>query len=447
MRELLWGADVDPVGLAAAEAALALWAGESPPPGRLVVADPLLAGGPVWPAAPPAGFDAVVGNPPFQSQLGRATARDAADRHRLRQRYGRAVRAYTDTAWLFLLLGCELVRPGGRVVLVEPQSVVAARDAGAVREAVDRLAVLRDLWLDDGRVFTAAVRVCAPVLERRTAVPGQAASGPAHHGGAGDSPGAPGSWAARWAAALGLPDVDLGAGPALGARATVVAGFRDQYYGLVDAVRELDPADPAGRVAPLVTSGAVDWAACTWRERPVRYAKRRWHAPVVDLERLVAAPAVARRWVDRTRVPKLVVATQTRVVEAAVDAAGAWVPSVPALAVVPGPGLGLWHLAAAVLSPAATAWLVRRATGTGLERGALKVAAPDLAALPLPAGAAGDCWDAAADALARFAAGRDPAALDAYLDAIGRAYGTPAALDRWWRQRAGTVVRSGTADG
>jgi hypothetical protein len=459
--DLLWGADVDPVGLAAAEAALALWAGESPPPGRLVLADPLVAGRAVWPAAPPSGFDAVVGNPLFQSQLGRATARDAADRRRLRQRYGGAVRAYTDTAWLFLLLGCELVRPGGRVVLVEPQSVVAARDAGAVREAVDRVAVLRDLWLDDGRVFSAAVRVCAPVLERRAAVPGHASGRPAVAGAVGagpgghdpvtgdDGPGGPGSWAERWAAAVGLPDADLGAGPALGERAAVVAGFRDQYYGLVDAVREHEPADPPGSVAPLVTSGAVDWAACTWRERPVRYAKRRWHAPVVDLERLADAPPAARRWVDRTRVPKLVVATQTRVVEAAVDVEGAWVPSVPALAVVPrpGPGPGLWHLAAAVLSPAATAWLVRRAGGTGLERGALKVAGPDLAALPLPAGPGGDCWDAAAAALARFAAGRDDAALDAYLDAIGRAYGTPAALDRWWRQRAGTVVRSGAVDG
>ena len=45
VRHHVWGADVDPVGLAAAEAALALWAGEAPPPGRLVVGDPLRRGG------------------------------------------------------------------------------------------------------------------------------------------------------------------------------------------------------------------------------------------------------------------------------------------------------------------------------------------------------------------------------------------------------------------
>jgi hypothetical protein len=402
----------------------------------------------------------VVGNPPFQSQLGRATARSGADQRVLRGRFGAAVRAYTDTAWLFLLLGCELVRPGGRVVLVEPQSVVAARDAAAVRAAVDRQARLRDLWLDDDRVFSAAVRVCAPVLERRVdepSPPGSRRDGE-HQGVAGGAgvPGADGSgaaWARLWARALDLPPVELPAGPTLGDRATIVAGFRDQYYGLVGAVREAGTGEPGHGAAPLVTSGALDWAACTWGRRPVRYAKRRWQAPVVDVGRVAAeAPPIARRWVERTRVPKLVVATQTRVVEAGVDAEGMWVPSVPALAVLPssagtagGAEVGLWHLAAALLSPAATAWLVRRAAGTGLERGALKVAAPDLAALPLPADRG--AWDAAAGALAAYLAGPGEEALAAYLDAIEGAYGTPASLSRWWRQRAGTVVRTGAAGG
>src|SRR5690606_38646040 len=180
VRSLVWGADIDPVGVAAAEAALWLWAGERPPDGRLVVADPLLADGDLWPAT--GEFAAVVGNPPFQNQLGRATARSAADQRRLRARFGSAVRAYTDTAWLFLLLGCELVRPGGRVVMVEPQSVVAARDAEAVRRALDDRADLRDLWRDDKRIFAAAVRVCAPVLERRRDAPDES------HGDGGDGP-------------------------------------------------------------------------------------------------------------------------------------------------------------------------------------------------------------------------------------------------------------------
>jgi hypothetical protein len=469
VRHLVWGADVDPVGLAAAEAALALWAGEAPPPGRLVVADPL-ARADVWPDPPPGGFDAVVGNPPFQSQLGRATARSAADRRHLRQRFGPAVRAYTDTAWLFLLVGCELARPGGRVVLVEPQSVVAARDAVTVRDAVDRQAHLRELWVDDGRVFAAAVRVCAPVLERRhpSSAPESQAAAPSVAPADADAvvvvstsgvfaapasatlaeaAAAPGDrWGRLWARASGVPPVELAAGSTLGERATVIAGFRDQYYGLVDAVREHVPGDPVETVAPLVTSGTLDWAASGWGERPARYAKRRWLAPVVDLDRLaIGGTPVARRWVARTRAPKLVVATQTRVVEAAVDVDGAWVPSVPALAVVPTEADDLWRLAAAVLSPAATAWLVRRAPGTALDRGAIKVAGPDLTALPLPTGLG--AWQAAAVALRAFTVRPQARLLDDYLAAIGRAYGTPATLSDWWRLRAGTAVRCDPANG
>ena len=424
VRHLVFGADVDPVGLAAAEAALALWAGEAPPPGRLVVGDPLAAGPDLWPAAPPGGVDAVVGNPPFQSQLGRATARTAAERRRLKARYGDAVRAYTDTAWLFLLLGLDLARPGGRVVLVEPRSLVAARDAGAVRAAVDRRAELRRLWVDDRPVFAASVRVCAPVLERR--------AGPA--GGGGPKPSE--RWRGLWADALGVPRLAGSAGPTLGQRATVLAGFRDQYYGLVAAVREHDPADPPAAVAPLVTSGAIDWCASAWGRRPVRYAKARWRAPVVDLARLAALPSpAAHRWVARTRRPKLVVATQTRVVEAAVDAAGAWVPSVPTLAVVPEEDDDLWCLAAALAAPAATAWLLRRAAGTALGVRALKVSGPDLAALPMPTDRA--AWDEAAAAVRAVVADPTPAAVDAYLAAAAAAYGTGPDLTAWWRDQAG----------
>ena len=425
VRHLVWGADVDPVGLAAAEAALALWAGEPPPPGRLVLGDPLVAGAGLWPTAPPEGFGAVVGNPPFQNQLGRDTARSPAERRSLRARWGPALRAYTDTAWLFLLLGCELVRPGGRVVLVQPQSLVAARDAAAVRSAVDERADLVELWADDDRVFAAAVRVCAPVLVRRPA----------------GSPGVD-RWGELWASAIGLPDVPDPEGARLGDRAVVFAGFRDEYYGLVPAVREHAPGDDPSAAAPLVTSGVIDWGTCAWGARPVRFAKRRWQAPVVDLGLLAASgPGSAARWVERTRRPKLVVATQTRTLEAAVDEDGAWIPSVPALAVVPDDPGELWHLGAALAAPAATAWLARRAAGTGLERGAVRVSGPGLAALPLPPDAR--AWDGAADALRAYAAGPGEAARERFLAAAARAYGAPEAVSQWWRAQSSGPARSG----
>jgi hypothetical protein len=435
-RHLLWGADIDPVGVAVAEAVLALWAGEAPPPGRLVVADPLAAGAAAWPGSPPAGFDVVVGNPPFQSQLGRSTARSRVQQRHLRARFGDTVRAYTDAAWLFLLLGCELARPGGRVVLIQPQSLVAARDAAAVRAAVDRRARLRDIWVDERPVFAAAVRVCAPVLDVHAAGDG-----------AGEQAGAARAWSARFADAVGVPAVDLDApsGPTLADVADVVAGFRDQYYGLIGLVAELDTAvdlgagarAPDGK-APLLTCGSIDWLGSSWGRRPTRFAKRSWRAPVVDLARVErGGTRAARQWVARTRLPKVVVATQTPVLEPAVDEAGTWVPSVPVLSVVPNAQADLWRLAAALAAPASTVWLLRRAPGTALARGALKVAAPDLLALPLPADERR--WDDAAAAVRAFVARPSDETREAFLAAAATAYRTPASLTDWWRRRAGAA--------
>jgi hypothetical protein len=324
---------------------------------------------------------------------------------------------------LFLLAGCDLVRPGGRVVLVEPQSLVGARDAAAVRSAVDERARLLDIWVDERPVFAASVRVCAPVLEV----------------GSGRRSGEPNPWSERFADAVGIPRVRTPpSGGTIADLAQVIAGFREEYYGLVAAVRERAPADDA--VAPLITSGLIDWLGCSWGRRPARFAKRTWRAPVVDLAELESdGGRAAQRWVARARVPKLLVATQTRVVEAAVDASGSWVPSVPVVAVVPHDPADLWRVAAAVASPAATAWLLGRAPGTALARDAIKVAAPDLLALPLPVDRG--AWDEASAAVRALAAGpASPATCDRFLAAAAAAYATPPSVTAWWRERARTLA-------
>ena len=96
----------------------------------------------------------------------------------------------------------------------------------------------------------------------------------------------------------------------LGDRARLSANFRDQYYGLVPAVVE------GGDGPALVTSGLVDPGRCAWGERPVTFARRRFGRPTVDLARL-SAPM--RRWAETLLVPKVVVANQTRVIEAVAD--------------------------------------------------------------------------------------------------------------------------------
>jgi len=80
-------------------------------------------------------FDVVVGNPPFLNQLSAATTRGG------RSRFGGG--PYADAAAEFLALAVRLARPGGRVGLVLPQSLLSARDAAAIRHISDDAAALR----------------------------------------------------------------------------------------------------------------------------------------------------------------------------------------------------------------------------------------------------------------------------------------------------------------
>ena len=394
----LWGADVDAVAVATTEVALTLWAGAPPPADRFMVADALVAelG---WPP-----LEVVVGNPPFLSQLDAPTTRSPTTTERLRARFGPAVRAYTDTSGLFLLLACELVAPGGTVAVLQPQSVLAARDAAGVRAAVDACGRLAEVWFPPGSGFDAAVEVCAPIIQV---------------GESGDG----GGWGGHLARANGVPPVVLSSGRTLADEATTTAAFRTEYYGMVDHVYEA-PDRPDG--APLVTTGLIDLGHCAWGERPARIGRRTWQRPVLDVDALQGRAA---DWARRTGVPKLVVATQTRVVEVVVDETGGWVPGVP-LVVVLAPPERLWPLAAALAAPAVSAWLLARVAGTALTSQSLKVTAALLREVPLPSD--DGAWHRGTGAFR----GGD---LDAFAEAMGVAYGVDDEVGDWWRARARTV--------
>ncbi len=90
------------------------------------------------------GFDVVLGNPPFLNQLESATTAGRRAAMLMRACSGGAIRGYADIATAFLLLCVGITRSGGRVALVLPQSLLAAKDAGAARASVLRqIALMR----------------------------------------------------------------------------------------------------------------------------------------------------------------------------------------------------------------------------------------------------------------------------------------------------------------
>lgn len=325
------------------------------------------------------GFDLVVGNPPFLSQLGSDTARASAYHADLKRRFGDAVGGYADPAVLFLLLATRLARPDrGIATLIQPQSVLATRDAGTARAAIAAIARIAGIWIATDRVFDAAVDVCAPILERNAAdTPVMLYDGPtfAELDALPEQPD-PRSWAGLLASAKGLPSVSITTSGRLGDIADATADFRDQYYGLAPHVVD----EPSSDLPALITSGAIDPAHVLWGKRPTKFNKVTYQFPRVRVDDLDES---LQPWAQRRLVPKVLVATQTKVLESIVDAAGSLLPSVPVITVT-APDHLLDRIAALLTSPPVTLIAAQRHLGAALSSDALKLSAREVLQLPLP---------------------------------------------------------------
>ncbi len=312
-------------------------------------------------------FDLVIGNPPYLSQLATTTTRGGAP--------SRGGGPYADAAVEFLALAGDLVDPdGGRVAFVLPQSILSARDAAAVRARLDgRSTMFWSAWTGE-RDFDAQVVTCALAFEF-----GRAA-------GSGTGP-ATTTWSHVVTDRTGvppMPGVLDDAAPAagrLGDRARLNANFRDEYYGMIAAVGDHETGPP------LVTSGLIDPGHCGWGERPVRFAKRRFTAPRIDVS---ALDEKMTAWAEQRLVPKVLIANQTPIVEAVCDPAGDWLPGVPVVAAYPlGPAAATesaWEIAAVLSAPAVSAWAWHRRGGTGMSPNTIRLGPTMLADLPWPAG-------------------------------------------------------------
>jgi hypothetical protein len=341
-------------------------------------------------------FDVVIGNPPYLSQMATITTRGGSSRH--------GGGPYADAAVEFLALSARLAHAaGGRVGLLLPQSILGARDADPVRRRIGECADLTwSWWSPKQQHFDASVNVCAIGLERP-------ATGTTTRS----------SWTGVVTERLGVPALDLDTLETHGTladRADLNANFRDEYYALVPAVSD-DANGP-----PLVTSGLIDPGTCHWGERPVRFAKRSHEHPRVDLDLLTGR---FRDWADRKLVPKVLIANQTRIIEAVVDPDGAWLPGVPVSTATPLPGADLWEIAAVLTSAVASIAAWQHGAGTGMSTTSIRVGPVSLGTTPWPAGSL-------AGAVEALRSG----AIDQCAAAVGEAYGLDHGAGRplltWW---------------
>ena len=405
--------------------------------------------------------DVVLANPPFRGQLKRGTAIDRGTALRWRKRFGDAVRGYADPAAAFLLLISQCLREGGRACVILPRSMLAAASAQPVRDAVDAVAQLEAVWLDDRFAFDAVTRVCALSLVRR-ARPGVMQPQPLRVVGEVEASLPWDVWHGRWSAAAaasaGVPALHVTEAGVIGDMASTTADFRDQYYGLrgalcddrhagrgLNAVRPRTAAIDRGASRmdrlPVLTTGLIGWNRSHWGERTARLLGRVFAHPAARVPALLSRPAM-RGWLSDALYPKILIATQTPVIEAVVDARGEMAASVPVIKVLPHEARDVWLLAAALLAPATSAIAWWRHAGAGLSPRAIKLSAKQVAALPLPPNRS--AWRTAASRLREAHEARTEServqALERFMEAAHASYNIPKveriALSRWWAPRA-----------
>lgn len=405
--------------------------------------------------------DVMVANPPFRGQLKRGTVVDRLTAQRWRKRFGEEVRGYADPAAVFLLLISQALKPKGRACVILPRSMLASASTEPIRESVSRIARLEAVWMDDRFAFDAGTRVCAVTL--------------VHKSGGVDSHVRPlrvlgeveavlpwanwkGRWSAAAAASAGVPALNVPHAGVVGDMARATADFRDQYYGLKGALcddrhagRGLNALRPrtaaidrrASRMdrLPVHTTGLIGWNRSHWGERPARLLGRKFQHPAARVPALLSRPPM-RAWLGDMLHPKILLATQTPVIEAVVDARGEMAGSVPVIRLLPTDAKDVWLLAAALLAPATSAIAWWRHAGAGLSPRAIKLSAKQVADLPLPPCRA--AWIRAAAFLKQASEARTQSqsalCLQRFMDAAHAAYQVPSArrgaLSRWWQPLA-----------
>ncbi|MFW2382196.1 MAG: N-6 DNA methylase [Acidimicrobiales bacterium] len=410
------GIEINPGAAAVARLSLRAWQLSSgvaqPGTPRVSVGDSLDRWPSSWPAA-----DLIVGNPPFASPLksGAIPASAAA----YRNHHSEVLGPYADLAAIHLWRASQMLHDGGRLAFVAPVSIVNARDTGRLWERFEAEADAVRVLIPESNPFEASVRVFVPVFEMRRQAASERRSLPHAVG-----------------EAIGLPALpDLESAPTLGSICDATSGFRDEFYGLAEVVGE-ESTTSGGDLRKLVTVGSINPLSCSWGRRATRFAKAKWDRPVVDPSKLEGKVA---GFVAGQGKPKVLVATQTKVLEPVLDPVGDVVGVTPTIVVT---GAQPAHVAAVLLAPPVNAIAVQRWFGTGLSDTALRPTASTLLELPLPDD--GAAWNAAANLIEAHAPAidgsqtdPDPEVLEEIASLMNSAYGADTAVLAWWLKRAG----------
>jgi hypothetical protein len=280
--------------------------------------DPCSAG-----ARNPAGFDLIVGNPPFVNVIELAGRSDdgVAARRAFPELGGTA-----DRSAFFLARGCELVAPGGRVAFVLPRALLNSTALRSIRKRLTGSALQPNLMYVPNRCdffAGAAVFVCGLVLGPESLCRISRDDNPLSNNWTTTTV-VDGNW---WRAAVHATEAHelriAAASPRLGEQFVVAASMTaGDAYDLLPSLAD----SKAGPGMRLLTTGLIDPGESLWGRQKCRYLKRDFNHPRV-LVNAVTTPSLRRR-IERARRPKIVVAGLAARIECLLDEAGEYIGGV-----------------------------------------------------------------------------------------------------------------------
>lgn len=382
------------------------------------------------------GFDAVIGNPPFLNQLKSETTLDASVAGQLKKSLGENAQALTNTATLFLAAARQIIKQeSGRIAFIEPLSIIATRDSQPLRQSIDASGSLQAVWICEDQVFDAAVQTCVVFINQKHKGQTYVYSGKSGvYVSEVSNDTNSGEWSRFIYAARSLPKFEISSSDTLEYVAEATNDFRDEYYGLIGHVIDSESADD-GKYPKLLTVGKVDLAQVLWGQSETKFAKDKYLHPRVDIN---ALSKKLQKWSESRLRPKVIVATQTRLIELYVDEEGAYLPSIPLASVTPIKLEDLWKVAACLAAPPISLLAYQRLAGAGMSAEVLKLSARNLLKLPLPLD--DEKWILGAERLRHahaLSGDRKTKELVAFGEIMCAAYGLPGQSEimEWWTAR------------
>ena len=267
------------------------------------------------------GFDAVVGNPPFQNGI---ESPPTAGRQALMRALHPDVRGAADLASYFVSLATQLARPGGWIGLVTPRPFLAARSADRLRANLAPERSPRHLFATESAkhfqgaaVFIAGVCLgpageCSVALGRSPASARKAA-GMIRSA----------NWWREMQRLLAGDAHDLDHAGRIGEHFEVGASMTaGEAYALKSALVDRENGDEL----KLVTTGLIEPGECLWGRAKCRYLKADWRHPRIAAD--AELPGTLMRRLEAARRPKILVAGLSARLECFLDANGEYAGAV-----------------------------------------------------------------------------------------------------------------------